>query len=86
MAASSLIALLALAGVATPTDVVKSGQAEVEKVLQSSNASVEKLGTVVDGFVDFVELAKRALGQAERAISETLEHHAGIRLRRAAAG
>jgi DNA repair protein RecO (recombination protein O) len=28
----------------------------------------------------------RALGQAERAISETLEHHAGIRLRRAAAG
>jgi len=29
---------------------------------------------------------ERALAQAERAISETLEHHAGIRLRRAAAG
>jgi DNA repair protein RecO (recombination protein O) len=29
---------------------------------------------------------ERSLGQAERAISETLEHHAGVRLRRAAAG
>jgi DNA repair protein RecO (recombination protein O) len=41
------------------------------------------LGTPLQGTPDAPE---RALRQAERAIAETVEHHAGVRLRQAAAG
>jgi DNA repair protein RecO (recombination protein O) len=44
---------------------------------------VEALGRPL---ADAPDAGERALNQAERAISETLEHHAGIRLRRAVAG
>jgi DNA repair protein RecO (recombination protein O) len=33
---------------------------------------------------EFPQAAERALGQADRAIGETLEHHAHVRLRRVA--
>ncbi len=47
----------------TPLDTVKRGNDEVQKLLSSNDASVEKLAAKADEFVDFVELAKRALGK-----------------------
>lgn len=46
----------------TPAAVVKGGNLEVQKILGGKDASVEKLATKAEEFVDFVELAKRALG------------------------
>lgn len=56
------VALLAAAP-AAPTAVVKDGNAAVQKVLNQKDATVETLANTVDGFVDFAELAKRALGK-----------------------
>lgn len=56
---------LALALSATPTgplNVVKTADAEVQKLLQSPDATTEKLAARADDFVDFGELAKRAMG------------------------
>jgi phospholipid transport system substrate-binding protein len=47
---------------ATPLGVVKSADAEIDKILQGKDATVEKLAARADDFIDFVELAKRALG------------------------
>ena len=64
MLAAPLLALaLAAAPAAGPTGVVKDGNAEVRKILDSTDASVEKLAARAEEFVDFVELAKRALGK-----------------------
>jgi phospholipid transport system substrate-binding protein len=53
----------ALLAAATPSQIVKDGNAEVQKILEMPDASVEKLAAKVDDFVDFAELAKRALGK-----------------------
>lgn len=59
-----LVSLLALAVAANPGPlaVVQNIDAEVQKVLKGENPTVEKLAERADGFVDFGELAKRALG------------------------
>lgn len=57
-----LVVLLANAS-ASPTAVVKEGSAEVQKLLGTKGVTVEKLATKADDFVDFAELAKRALGK-----------------------
>jgi phospholipid transport system substrate-binding protein len=53
-----------------PVDVVKQGNAEVQKILGEKDASVEKLADKVDDFVDFAELAKRALGKEWNKLSK----------------
>ncbi len=56
------ILALALAASPGPLSVVKTADTEVQKVLQAPDASTAKLAARADEFVDFVELAKRAMG------------------------
>jgi phospholipid transport system substrate-binding protein len=46
-----------------PLALVKSADSEVEKILAGKDATVEKLAARSDDFIDFVELAHRALGK-----------------------
>lgn len=48
-----------------PIDVVRQGNDQVQKVIGREDASVKKLADTVDGFVDFGELARRALGNKD---------------------
>ena len=59
-----LVSVLALAVAANPGPlaVVQNIDAEVQKVLKSDNPTVEKLAERADTFVDFGELARRAMG------------------------
>jgi len=59
---ASLIATVLLATAPGPLEVVKSGNADVQKAAKAPEATVEQLSQVVSGFVDFQELSKRALG------------------------
>jgi phospholipid transport system substrate-binding protein len=58
-----LIAATLLAATPTPLEVVKTGNADVQKAANEPGATVEQLASVVEKFVDFEELAKRALGK-----------------------
>lgn len=60
---ASLLTATLLAAAPGPLDVVKSGSADVQKAATAKGATVEQLATVVEKFVDFEELAKRALGK-----------------------
>jgi phospholipid transport system substrate-binding protein len=61
---ASLIAVSLLAAApATPLEVVKSGNTDVQKAASAPGTTVDQLATVVEKFVDFEELAKRALGK-----------------------
>jgi phospholipid transport system substrate-binding protein len=62
MIASLLAATLLAATPVGPLSVVKSGNADVQKAANAPGATVDSLATVVEKFVDFGELAKRALG------------------------
>ena len=59
-----IAATLLAAAPATPLEVVKAGNADVQKAANAPGATVEQLATVVEKFVDFEELAKRALGKS----------------------
>ena len=59
---ASILALSLAAAVPGPLQVVKNGNDEVQKVLSAPDATVDKLAKKADEFIDFVELAKRALG------------------------
>jgi phospholipid transport system substrate-binding protein len=60
-----VIALAALVTAAPgPLAIVKAADADVQKVL-AKDATIEKLATTADGYIDFIELAKRALGKKE---------------------
>ncbi|MBN8468249.1 ABC transporter substrate-binding protein [Corallococcus exiguus] len=63
MIASLLAATLLAAAPVSPLNVVKNGNAAVQKAANAPGASVQSLATVVESFVDFEELAKRALGE-----------------------
>ncbi|NBD11207.1 MULTISPECIES: phospholipid-binding protein MlaC [Corallococcus] len=63
MIASLLAATLLAAAPAGPLNVVKSGNAAVQKAANAPGATVQSLASVVESFVDFQELAKRALGE-----------------------
>jgi phospholipid transport system substrate-binding protein len=58
-----LIAATLLAATPTPLEVVKAGNTDVQKAANAPGATVQQLATVVEKFVDFEELAKRALGK-----------------------
>lgn len=60
---ASLLALSLAAAPASPLNVVKNGTAEVQKILAAPGATTEKLAARADEFIDFGELAKRALGK-----------------------
>jgi len=60
-AAAALTLSLAAAPV-RPLAVVKNADGEVQKVLQSADASTSKLAARAEEFVDFGELARRAMG------------------------
>jgi phospholipid transport system substrate-binding protein len=59
---STLLTVALAAGPATPLALVKGADAEVQKVLQSADASTAKLAARAEEFVDFGELARRAMG------------------------
>ena len=59
---ASLIAAVLLTATPGPLEVVKSGNADVQKVASAPGAKVEQLSKAVERFVDFGELSKRALG------------------------
>jgi phospholipid transport system substrate-binding protein len=60
---AALLTASLLAAAPGPLDVVKSGNADVQKAASAPGATVEQLATVVEKFVDFEELSKRALGK-----------------------
>ncbi len=60
---ASLVTALALAAApAGPLAVVKTADAEVQRVLSAPDASTARLAARADEFVDFAELARRAMG------------------------
>lgn len=58
---TSLVLSLTLAAPG-PLAVVKNADGEVQKVLQGADATTAKLAARADDFVDFAELARRAMG------------------------
>lgn len=62
MTLSALLFVALAAAPASPLAVVKNADAEVQKVLQASDATTSKLASRADEFVDFAELARRAMG------------------------
>ena len=48
---------------ATPMGVVRTANDEVQTILKAEGASVDQLSQKADIYIDFVELAKRALGK-----------------------
>ncbi len=65
-----LLAAWVAATPTAPTEVVKDGNAEVQKLLATNAATVEQLAQKADDFVDFAELAKRALGKEWKKLSK----------------
>ncbi|HZH03331.1 MAG TPA: ABC transporter substrate-binding protein [Myxococcaceae bacterium] len=63
MIASLTAAVLLTAASTRPLDVVRQGNDQVQDVIGREGATVEQLANKVDGFVDFGELARRALGK-----------------------
>ncbi|PTL81002.1 phospholipid-binding protein MlaC [Vitiosangium sp. GDMCC 1.1324] len=59
---ASLLAAVILTAAPGPLDVVKSGNTDVQKVATTKGATADQLSKVVEKFVDFGELSKRALG------------------------
>lgn len=60
---ASLLAAVILTAAPGPLDVVKSGNTDVQKVASAKGATADQLSKVVERFVDFGELSKRALGE-----------------------
>ncbi len=58
-----ILAAVALAANPAPLALVKSADAEVNAVLKAPEPTVEKLAAKAESFVDFAELAKRAMGK-----------------------
>ncbi len=68
---SHLIAVVALAAAtSSPLAVVKNADVEVQKVLKAPDPTVDKLASKADEYVDFIELAKRALGEQWTKVSK----------------
>ncbi|MDP3503061.1 MAG: ABC transporter substrate-binding protein [Myxococcales bacterium] len=60
----ALLTTALLAASPGPLAVVKAADVDVQKVL-ANDATIEKLAATADGYIDFGELARRALGQKE---------------------
>jgi phospholipid transport system substrate-binding protein len=68
---ANLIAATLLAASPGPLETVKSGYADVQKAANAPGATIEKVAQAVDRFVDFEELARRALGDTWNRITPT---------------
>lgn len=66
-----LITATLLAATPGPLETVKSGYADVQKAATAPRATIEKVAQAVDRFVDFEELARRALGDTWSSITPT---------------
>jgi phospholipid transport system substrate-binding protein len=66
----SLVVLTAVPAGATPMGVVKSADTEIDAILASPAPTAEKLAARADDFIDFVELARRALGREWASLSK----------------
>ncbi len=64
-----LVAVTLFAATPGPLETVKSGYADVQKTASAPGATVEKVALAVDKFVDFEELARRALGDTWNSIT-----------------
>jgi phospholipid transport system substrate-binding protein len=64
-----LITATLLAASPGPLETVKSGYADVQKAATAPGATIEKVAQAVDRFVDFEELARRALGDTWSSIT-----------------
>jgi len=60
----TVLATALLAASPGPLAVVKTADADVQRVL-AKDATIEKLAATADGYIDFGELARRALGPKE---------------------
>lgn len=58
-----IVSLAVAASAQTPTGVVKTANDDVQVILKAPDASVDQLSQKADTYIDFVELAKRALGK-----------------------
>jgi phospholipid transport system substrate-binding protein len=58
-----VIATTLLAAAPSPLEVVRAGYTRVQEAANKPGATVEQLAGAVDRFVDFEELARRALGE-----------------------
>ena len=58
-----LVSLAVAATPPTPMGVVRAANDEVQTILKTEGASVDQLSQKADLYIDFVELAKRALGK-----------------------
>jgi phospholipid transport system substrate-binding protein len=65
------VLLVTTAPVQSPLGVVKSADAEVERILSSPKASVDRLAQRADDYIDFAELARRALGGQWASLSKS---------------
>lgn len=66
-----LITATLLAASPGPLQTVQSGYADVQKAASAPGATIEKVAQAVDRFVDFEELARRALGDTWNRITPT---------------
>jgi phospholipid transport system substrate-binding protein len=60
---ATVAALVIFAAPVSPLNFVKAADAEVQRILQTKEVTSEKLAARADEFIDFVELARRALGK-----------------------
>jgi phospholipid transport system substrate-binding protein len=60
---AALITSTLLAAAPSPLEVVQAGSVDVQRAASTPGATVEQLATAIDAFVDFEELAMRALGK-----------------------
>ncbi|HVG58448.1 MAG TPA: ABC transporter substrate-binding protein [Hyalangium sp.] len=66
-----LIITTLLAAAPGPLKTVRSGYEDVQKAATAPGATIEKVAQAVDRFVDFEELARRALGDTWNSITPT---------------
>ncbi|WP_224247604.1 MlaC/ttg2D family ABC transporter substrate-binding protein [Hyalangium gracile] len=66
---ASLVAVTLLAAAPGPLEVVRSGYEDVQATARAPGATVDQLSAAVDKFVDFEELARRALGETWETIT-----------------
>jgi phospholipid transport system substrate-binding protein len=81
MIASFAVAVVLAAGTVRPLEVVRKGNAQVQEVIAQEDATVERLARKVDEFVDFTELARRALGKDWQKLTRSQQQEFAVTMR-----
>ncbi len=74
---AAIAAVVLAAAPQSPLELVKSIDAEVQKELKAPDASTEKLAARADEFLDFAELAKRAMGEEWKKLNKKQQDELG---------